>query len=647
MFNFFSNIFRGEKLNKDLVLPLINTISTEKDYDKAKTTLDTLLPNIPLDNYYSTNIYEEIFSSFDYNQINTFSNNLCLTINSQMKDKLGQLNYTAELLLNFLTVIYTKYKTIRDLISKSYTEIIDNKKDIKEIISNSFPFNIFILCVNALTNDDFFFRQDIFQRECDKFDFSFRITNMIFFIVHYCDNNPTKSSLSSIEFLDTTKLFLLNTKENLFISKKKQLDFLVKLYNTSIHNFDTLINGREGPNIGKKNFEKFIFMNIYLLWYFLCDRNRNIMSDITSNLKSKNTFNIKTITIVSSLIGNENKNNENKNNDIIINDLINEYNLNYSIAMKNELLNTNDKFMLFIQNVYSNIDNICVMTKTLIKIIILYQFDIYSDLSEMICLKKELIGKILEKTSPNNAYDLMILYTLSKSVNFYITIKQSKLTLEQMFLNCIINYLEQKKNNKQNFTFSLYYSLLTAKNISTKLKFVSNICLEKMIEFENYLYNLEINTDFFFDNIMTLTIFYQIEYGIITSIDAPARYIYYKLKNGNDAKNIIMNYNEYYKNNFEYDNHSKNMWEDFSKITKKYMELIDKILSEIEKEGLDLKLSSEQDIINLLNRESFKENEKINDIMSNKEHKEIFHSETEKFIISSIYANELFKVFSN
>ena len=642
MFNFFSKIFGGEKLDKDLVLPLINTVSTEKNFEKAKTTLDTLLSNIPLDNYYSVNTYDEIFSNFDYNKINTFSNNLCLMINLQMKEKIGQLNYTAELLLNFLTVIYTKYKTIRDLISKSYTEIIDNKKDIKEIISNSFPFNIFILCVNALTNDDFFFRQDIFQRECDKFDFSFRITNMIFFIVHYCDNNPTKSSLSSIEFLDTIKLFLLNTKENLFISKKKQIEFLVKLYNTSIHNFDTLINGREGPNIEKKKFEKFIFMNIYLLWYLLCDRNRNILTDINSNFKSKKTFNIKTITIVTSLIGNENKNNEN-----VINDLIKEYNLNYSVSMKEELLNTNDKFMIFIQNVYSNIDNICIMTKTLIKVIILYEFYIYSDLCEMICLKKELIGKILEKISPNNAYDLMILYTLSKSENFYIAIKQSKLTLEQMFLNCIINYLEQKKNNQQNFSFSLYYSLLTAKNISTKLKLVSNVCLEKMLEFENYLYNLEINTDCFFDDLMTLTMFFQIEYGIITSLDAPARYIYYKLKNYNETKKIILNYNEYYKNNFEYDNLSKNKWEDYSKISKKYMELMDKVLSKIEKEGLDFKLSSEQDIVNLLNRESFKENEKIIDNSNNKENKEIFHSETEKFIISSIYANQLFKVFNS
>ena len=78
-------------------------------------------------------------------------------------------------------------------------------------------------------------------------------------------------------------------------------------------------------------------------------------------------------------------------------------------------------------------------------VIILYIFDIYPDFCEMICLKKELIGKILENISPTNAYDLMLLYTFSKSMNFYIAIKQSKLTLEQMFLNCIINYLDQKK----------------------------------------------------------------------------------------------------------------------------------------------------------------------------------------------------------
>ena len=53
----------------------------------------------------------------------------------------------------------------------------------------------------------------------------------------------------------------------------------------------------------------------------------------------------------------------------------------------------------------------------------------------MICLKKELIGKILENIFPYNVYDLMILYRLSKSTNFYVAIKLTKITLEQVFLN--------------------------------------------------------------------------------------------------------------------------------------------------------------------------------------------------------------------
>ena len=96
--------------------------------------------------------------------------------------------------------------------------------------------------------------------------------------------------------------------------------------------------------------------------------------------------------------------------------------------MKEELLKANDKFMSFIQNAYSNMDYLFGIAKQLIKVIILYIFDIYQNFCEVICLKKALIGKILENISPTNAYDLMLLYTFSKSMNFYIAIKQSKLT---------------------------------------------------------------------------------------------------------------------------------------------------------------------------------------------------------------------------
>ena len=635
MFGFITSYFRGEKLNKELVKPYIDSISKNKNYEELKETFDKLLPNIPLDNYYSVDEYNDLFSQFDHEQINNFSNNLCTLIENQMQNKISQLNYSAELLLNFTVSIFTRLNTIRELITKSYNNILDKNNDIILTISKSFPFNIFILCVNSITNDDFFFRQDIFQKEVDKFDFSYRLINIMFCICHICDSNFTKSSESSVIYIDTIKIFLLNTKENLFISKKNQIAFLLKLYNTSVHNFETLMNNKVNPIYDKKKFEKFIFMNIYLLWYLLCDRNRNILSEFKTNNKIKNTFNIKTISIITSLLNIQNESN--------IEAVIKEYNDNYALYIKEELLKANDKFMSFIQNVYINIDYLSIIAKNLIKVIILYVFDIYPDFCEMICLKKELIGKILENISPTNAYDLMLLYTFSKSMNFYIAIKQSKLTLEQMFLNCIINYLDQKKYNKVQFTYSLFYSLLSAKNISYKIKFLSELSEDKLHEFEEYINKIEINSEYYYDNLITLTIYFQIDYGIVTSLDVPSKFIYYRIKHFEETKKLIIEYKEYYKNNLEYEIRGKKSWEKFDKVTLKYLDFYEKIINEIKENGLDANLSTEEDIINLINRKEYKNQEEL---IEDDDNKSIFHTETEKFIISSVYGNELYKILN-
>ena len=636
MFSFIASYFRGEKINKELVKPYIESISKNNKYEELKETFEKLLPNIPLDNYYSVDEYLQLFSEFEYEQINNFSNNICSLIDNQMQNKISQLNYSAELLLNFTISIFTRLNTVRELITKSYNSILDKNNSAITTISKSFPYNIFILCVNAITNDNFFFRQDIFQREVDKFDFSYRLINIMFCIAHICDSNPEKSSQSSIEYIDTIKIFLLNTKDNLFISKKNQIAFLVKLYNTSVHNFETLMNNKVNPIIDKKKFEKFIFMNIYLLWYLLCDRNRNVLCEINTNNNIKNTFNIKTISIITSLLDIKNENN--------VESVVKEYNDNYSLYIKEELLKANDKFMTFIQNAYINMDYLSKVAKNLIKVIILYVFDIYPDFCEMICLKKELIGKILEKISPTNAYDLMLLYTLSKSMNFYIAIKQSRLTLEQMFLNCIINYLEQKKNNKTSFTFSLFYSLLSAKNISTKIKFLSQLSLDKLHEFEDYIKSIQMNSEYYYDNLITISLYFQIDYGIVTSLDVPSKLIFYRIKHIEETKRLIMDYKEYYKNNLEYEIRGKKTWERFDKISDKYLLFYDNIINEIKENGLDIELSTEEDIINLINRKSYKSSEELDEDDYNKS---IFQSsETEKFIISSIYGNELYKILS-
>ena len=637
MFSFFSNYFYREKLDKNVVQPYIYSISKKSNFEELKQIFDNLLPNIPLDNYYSIDAYNELFSEFDYEQINVFSNNICLLLEQKMKEKLNQLNYCAELLLNFTVSIFVKYNTVRELITKSYNNILDKNNDIISTISKSFPFNIFILCINCITNEEFFFRQDIFQREVDKFDFSYRLMNIMFCIVHICDSNFEKSSQASVEFIDTIKLFLLNTKKDLFINQEKQKKFLIKLYNTSIHNFETLVNNKINPTIDKKKFEKFIFFNIYLLWYILFDRNRNVLNDINANeSKTKNTFNIKTLTIIKKLF--ELKEEKEVNNKI------KEYNDLFGIIIREELEKTNDKFMLFIQNFYLNIYYLSEIAQNLIKIIILYVFEIYPDFCEMICLKKELIGKILENIFPYNVYDLMILYRLSKSMNFYVAIKLAKITLEQMFLNCVINFLETKKNEKNknnNFDFCLYYSLLTAKNFSKKLKNISDLANNKLSDFNFFINNnKEINTENFYNNLHIFILYYEIDYGIMTSLDVPSKIILTRLKNLSNINKVINEYKEYYKNNLEYENNGKDIYEKFEKVSNKYLIFLNGIFEEIKKNGLDINLSNEDDVINIINRKSYKTSE---DLI---EDEKIFNHNVEKFIISSIHGNDLYKIYN-
>lgn len=181
------------------------------------------MPNIPLDNYYSIDVYNELFSEFDYEQINTFSNNLCSKIEQKMKDDLDQLNYCTELLLNFTVSIFVRFNTIRELITKSYNIILENNnnENMSIILSKSFPFNVFILCVNAITNEEFFFRKDIFQKEVDKFDFTYRLMNIIFCIVHICDSNFEKVRNRASNFLILLNYFYFCKTKKIFLYHKK------------------------------------------------------------------------------------------------------------------------------------------------------------------------------------------------------------------------------------------------------------------------------------------------------------------------------------------------------------------------------------------------------------------------------------------
>ena len=102
-------------------------------------------------------------------------------------------------------------------------------------------------------------------------------------------------------------------------------------------------------------------MNIYLLWYLLCDRNKNILNDMnsnnTNNNKVKNTFNIKTISIIKKIC-------EIKENGV--DDIINKYNNYFSNIILEELeksftqndIGRNLNYLAQTINQYENIDNI-------------------------------------------------------------------------------------------------------------------------------------------------------------------------------------------------------------------------------------------------------------------------------------------------
>ena len=172
--------------------------------------------------------------------------------------------------------------------------------------------------------------------------------------------------------------------------------------------------------------------------------------------------------------------------------------------------------------------------------------------------------------------------------------------------------------------------------------FISQLSQDKLHEFEKYISSIEINSEYFYDNLITLTLYFEIDYGIITSLDVPSKMILYRIKNIDETKRIIMEYKEYYKNNLEYEVKGKKTWEKFDKVSIKYIEFYEKIINEIKENGLDLKLSTDEDMINIINRKSYKTSEEL----CNDDNKSIFHSETEKFIISSVYSNELYKILN-
>ena len=647
MFSFFKKSFNIDEISSDLI-----SISNNDDFPKIKNNFENIISKIPLDGS-SENDLNTIFKKFNNNQIKNFSNNLIEYMKIQMKEKIIYLNQSAEILLIFTISIYNKIK-IREYIVNYFNEIL--KGDSYSILLKTFPFNEFIFCFNIINNNEFLYKKDVFQRELDKFDFIFRLTSVLFCIIHNKEINNKKNLLSE-QFCDSVKLFVLIgiENENNFINIKTLNYYFDKLFNSTISNFTNLINNRVDKKIDANKFEIFLFMNLYIFIYLCLDNNKFIIEQINN----KNTFNLKCILIANKLFNNNNfnndnndnnnnendnniknniKNNNNNNNNFLI-EKINEYSKNLSNTLKISLLNSSKNFNEFINLFIINYNKLTIQFKILIKSLMIYCFCTYKDFCENSCLNINLL-EFINLLSMNNAYDLILYYIFSNTENFYIVLKK-EINFEEMFIKMLNNIINQRKNNNFIFTISIFFSLVTSKTLISHLNNISNETFEKIIEFFIYFSQSVPNSENLFDNLICLSIFYGIIFNIIKFNDSPSQFIYKILLIFDKIKNTNENYILFYKNNFEFEEKGKKIFENYFNLVNSFNNFFNKIKEGINKEGIDIKYSKISDIISIINKTSFNKNEinsYYNDI-------KIFGGESEKFFYFTIHTFDYYKIF--
>ena len=630
MLGYISSFFTKNNFNIENISPLLISISSQNDLSKVKDLFPKCVENLPLNGSAEVEL-KKTFETFDNLQIKNFSNNLISYMKLQMNDKINLLNQSVQLMLHFVSSIYQKLNSINEFICNSFDEIINDNKDAKEIISVSFPYNILIYCIDTLNNDTFLYQRDIFQKEMDKFDFTYKLTAIVFFIIHNRDSPMNKNMSTSIECIDTFKLFIYNGKD-LFVSKKKQENFFEKLYNTSIHNFDVILTNRVDPNIDIDSFEIFLFMNIYIFLFLCCDINKFIFKDIIENKKKSISFNLKSIEVAKKLLKIE------KDEDLLI--LNNEYfELNNNL-LKKFLFNSLSNFRKFIFDFYNNLERLTTYFRIMIKNIILYSFTIYPDISEMISLNLDIINFFIDKMTYDNAFDLMVLFLFSKCKNFYISLKHLEISVEALSLNCLTNIINQRLNYNKKFTYSIYFSLLNARSLSENIYEITNDSFSYLLNFISYIQSCEITTENIFDNMSCLISFYNIIFHIIKNLDSPSRFIYFLLINYFKCKSCNENYISFISKNIKKENIGK-IYEDYIKTYEIYENFIDELQLKISKEGLSIKYSNMNDILSIINKCSFKSLKIINMDSSNL----IFGSNTEKFIISTLHSFDNYKIF--
>jgi hypothetical protein len=631
MFDYFTSFFTttNNNYNIEVAAPLLVSISSQNEFSKVKDLFEKCVEDLPLDGSAESDL-KTIFFTFDNIQINNFSNNIIEYIKFQIAEKIKLLNQSVQLMLHFIYCVFQRLNSAKELIDLSYNQIIDENKDAKEIINSTFPYNLFIFCVDILNNEDFLSQKEYFKNDVDKFNFVYKLTSVIFYFIHHRDHPIEKNMSSSIENLDTLKLFIFNGKE-IFISIQKQKNFFFRLFNTSMNNFDIILTNRIDSRISQDTFETFLFMNVYIFLFLCCDNNRFLLKEIIETNKTPIQFNSKSLIVGKKLLNIEN------DEDLL--KISTDYFEEYNSLLKTNLLQSANNFRKLISNFYNNLETLTVYFQIMMKCIILYSFTVYPDICEMISLNSEIINLIMDKISYDNTFDLMIMFLFSKSKNFYISMKHLNISTEALCLNSLNNIINQRLNNKKNFTYSILFSLLTSKSLAENIHEVTDNCYIYLENYINYFNACEITIDNIYETMACLKPFYDIILNIVRNLDSPSRFIYQIILYFDKCKLCHEKLVTFVSNNIKTEV-KKKTYEDYKTSYEKFETFVNDTLLKISKEGLGVKYSNIEDVISIINKISFKDNNQNEE----KPNYFIFGGDAERFIITSLHSFDKYKI---
>ncbi|MCQ2818689.1 MAG: hypothetical protein MJ252_15590, partial [archaeon] len=626
-------------------------LSDVNSNESLKDIFNKLVPDLNYD-FLNDVQFDSLFESFDFKKTTNFSNNLLALMSLQMKYKLSHLNISSKLTLKFLlaTLKSTKF-SMKVISSKIFKEILSENKNPKDILKHSFPYNIFIFSLNVLNKEDFLYQKDIFQKEMDKFDFIATLSEILFSIVHFQIYPPEFNIPLNTNISENYKLFFLNRKENLFVSKEAQKNFLEKTFKTTLYNLGNFLINRMDYGINKERFEMFIFHNIYLFLFLIIDSNNCIKNfgekpseeeplieeekkeeekkeePKNSNVETQNEeekksvseilkknimeYNDKSIKVFKRLCGislNPQINSSSlDSSEINVKEEISNYNKEIYEDLNQKMLEHFPKCKSFIEDFYLNFDKFTVPFKLMGRMFIIYLFHLNPGICEMICLSSTFIDTFIKTINYFNAFDLTIAYFIGKTQNFYITLKHLNLKVEDLVLNIldVINKFIQEETMDK-LTFSRFYCLIFIRQMCCKLNEPNMEIINQLADLNLFFLQKEIKKENFVDNLILVSLSLQIILEYIRNIDSPVRLIINLLNQDEILTECYNNHVSFFNENFK-DQKEVNNWEKFKKIFDKVFKFLGTIKSKVKEEGILPKYSDEHTLVRIITKCNFKD----------------------------------------